>query len=203
MKIACDQSKILSRVCRYKDWADRLWASAFDFRGPTTRAPTGAYPPRAIRRGSERDGKAVEVFETLDRSGGLQKWRGDSRSRSTDLIVWRVPPASRRRQKAAAHAVAFPSSPDAGERCRKQDGCRLVAHLSSYATASPTGKRARPSHDEEIPDRSGKLLTHTAPEMTVLPVVLRVLDRTWQQQNGVFTQRAGTCARTSSYNCSM
>ncbi len=190
------KSKILASGLSTSQLVSTAWASASTFRGSDKRG--GANGAR-IRLAPQKDwevnqpAQLAKVLPTLEK---IQKefnraQTGGKKVSLADLIVLGGCAAIEAAAKKAGHNVQVPFSPG------RTDASQEMTDVESFAVLEPTvdGFRnyqrkgdARPAA-EMLVDRA-RLLTLTAPEMTVLLGGLRVLNTNFGQSPlGVFTKR--------------
>jgi catalase-peroxidase len=175
------------------------WASASTFRGTDKRG--GANGAR-IRLAPQKDwavnnpDELAKVLRTLE---GIQKAFNDAHSGGTqvslaDLIVLGGSAAIEQAAKIAGREIEVPFSPG------RTDADQEHTDVEAFAVLEPKtdGFRNYVGHDqqrsaEDLLLEKARLLTLTAPEMTVLIGGLRVLDANFQSSElGVFTNRPET-----------
>ena len=193
------KSKILASGLSVGQLVATAWASAATFRGTDKRG--GANGAR-LRLAPQKDWEVnnpielAKVLATLER---IQKEFNGAQSGSTrvslaDLIVLGGCAAIEQAAQKAGHNVRVPFCPGRGDATQEQ------TDVESFAVLEPTtdgfrnylGHGHRRAAEELLLDRA-RLLTLTAPEMTVLVGGLRVLNaNVGQSELGVFTTRPET-----------
>jgi catalase-peroxidase len=175
------------------------WASASTFRGTDKRG--GANGAR-IRLAPQKDwavNNPAELSNVLRTLEGIQKEFNSSRSDGkaislADLIVLAGSAAIEAAAKAAGRDVQVPFAPG------RTDADQEHTDVEAFSVLEPTadgfrnylGHDQRRSAEELLLDRA-RLLTLTAPEMTVLLGGLRALNANFQSSElGVFTARPET-----------
>jgi catalase-peroxidase len=196
--IAQLKSKILATGPSTSQLVSTAWASASTFRGSDKRG--GANGAR-IRLAPQKDWEVNQPADLAKVLTALEKVQKDFNASSgkkkvslADLIVLGGCAAIEAAAKKAGVDAQVPFSPG------RTDASQQMTDVESFAVLEPTmdGFRnyhrkgdARPS-PELLVDRA-RLLTLTAPEMTVLLGGLRVLNANFGQSPlGVFTKRPGT-----------
>jgi catalase-peroxidase len=197
--IADLKKRILASGLSIGQLVSTAWASASTFRGTDKRG--GANGAR-IRLAPQKDWEAnspVELAKVLKVLKGVQKEFNGSKTKGkevslADLIVLGGCTAIERAAKNAGHKVKVPFSPGRTDATQKQ------TDIESFAVLEPTAdgfrnylRPGRPRTAEELLLDRARLLTLSAPEMTVLIGGLRVLNANFQQtQLGVLTTRPAT-----------
>ena len=181
------------------------WASASTFRGTDKRG--GANGAR-IRLAPQKDWavnspaelvQVLRVLEGVQTSFNAAHAAGKTRVSLADVIVLAGNAAVEQAAKAAGYDVQIPFTPGRTDASQEQTG------VESFAVLEPTadGFRNYLGAGHQLPAENlllekARLLTLTAPEMTVLVGGLRVLGaNTAQSAHGVFTGRRG--ALTTDY----
>jgi catalase-peroxidase len=198
-EIAALKAKLLASGLSISQLVSTAWASAVTFRGTDKRG--GANGAR-IRLAPQKDwevnspAELAKVLKTLEQ---IQKDFNSSQSGGkkvslADLIVLGGCAAVEAAAKKAGHDVPVPFSPG------RTDASQEQTDVESFAVLEPTAdgfrNYIRKGHTrtaaELLVDRA-RMLTLTAPEMTVLVGGLRVLNaNVGQSQQGVFTKRPET-----------
>ncbi|HLF22210.1 MAG TPA: catalase/peroxidase HPI [Aestuariivirga sp.] len=197
--IAGLKAKILASGLSIPDLVSTAWASAATFRGSDKRG--GANGAR-IRLAPQKDwevnqpAKLAKVLATLT---GIQKAfnaaaKGGKKVSLADLIVLGGGAAIEQAARKAGHDVEVPFTPG------RTDASQAQTDVDSFAVLEPVAdgfrnyrKKAYAVSSEELLLDKARLLTLTAPEMTVLVGGMRVLNaNTGGVQHGVFTKRPGT-----------
>jgi catalase-peroxidase len=196
--IAQLKAKILASGPSISQLVSTAWASASTFRGSDKRG--GANGAR-IRLAPQKDWEVNQPADLVKVLTALEKVQKDFNAASgkkkvsvADLIVLGGCAAVEAAAKKAGVDVQVPFTPG------RTDASQQMTDVESFAVLEPTmdGFRnyhrkgdTRPSPDLLV-DRA-RLLTLTAPEMTVLLGGLRVLNANFGQSPlGVFTKRPGT-----------
>jgi catalase-peroxidase len=192
------KAKLLASGLTVSQLVTTAWASASTFRGSDKRG--GANGAR-IRLAPQKDwevnqpaelAKALKALEKVQKDfNGAQS--GKKKVSLADVIVLGGCAAVEAAAKKAGHEVQVPFAPG------RTDASQEMTDVESFAVLEPTadGFRnyqrkgdTRPA-PELLVDRA-RLLTLTAPEVTVLVGGLRVLNANFgQSQLGVFTKRPG------------
>jgi len=198
--VAALKATILASGLSISQLVSTAWASAATFRGSDKRG--GANGAR-IRLAPQKDWEAnnpaqlAKVLHTLE---GIQKafnaaQAGGKKSVSlADLIVLGGCAAVEQAAKSAGYDVEVPFTPG------RTDASQEQTDVESFAVLEPTadGFRNYPGEGHQLPAEHllierARLLTLSAPEMTVLVGGMRVLNANARQSDlGVFTKRPGT-----------
>ncbi len=193
------KAKILASGLSVSQLVTTAWASASTFRGSDKRG--GANGAR-IRLAPQKDwdvnqpAELAKVLRTLEK---IQKEFNSSQANGkkvslADVIVLGGCAAVEAAAKKAGHDVQVPFAPG------RTDASQELTDVESFAVLEPTAdgfrNYQRKGDDRPAPellvDRA-RLLTLTAPEMTVLVGGLRVLNANFGQSKlGVFTERPGS-----------
>ena len=193
------KEKILASGLTISELVSTAWASASTFRGTDKRG--GANGAR-IRLAPQKDWDANsprELAKVLAILEGIQRDFNDSQTGNklvslADLIVLGGCAAVEQAAKNAGHDVVVPFEPG------RTDASQEQTDVESFAVLEPTadgfrnylGHEHRRTAEELLLDRA-RLLTLTAPQMTVLVGGLRVLNANFgHSELGVFTQRPGS-----------
>ena len=197
--IAALKAKILASGLTVAQLVSTAWASASTFRGTDKRG--GANGAR-IRLAPQKDwdvnqpAALATVLGTLDAI--QQEFHASQSGRKkvslADLIVLGGCAAVEKAAKDAGHGVTVPFTPGRMDASAEQTDAHSFAPLEPTADGFRNYLRAgqRLSPEALLVDRA-KLLTLTAPEMTVLVGGLRILGaNAGMSAHGVFTKRAGT-----------
>jgi catalase-peroxidase len=194
------KSRILASGLSVSQLVSTAWASAATFRGTDKRG--GANGAR-IRLAPQKDwavnnpSELAKVLQTLE---GIQKAFNDSQSGGNkkvslaDLIVLGGCAAVEQAAKKAGHDVHVPFTPG------RTDASQEQTDVESFAVLEPTFDGFRnhlgPDHvlaAEHLLLERARLLTLSAPQMTVLLGGMRVLNANAGQSDlGVLTRRPGT-----------
>jgi catalase-peroxidase len=196
--IAHLKTKILASGPSISQLVTTAWASASTFRGTDKRG--GANGAR-IRLAPQKDWGVNQPAELAKVLVALEKIQKDFNSSQSgkkkvslaDVIVLGGCAAIEAAAKKAGHAVQVPFAPG------RTDASQEMTDVESFAVLEPTADGFR-NYLRKGDDRSAtellveraRLLTLTAPEMTVLLGGLRVLNANFGQSKlGVFTERPG------------
>jgi catalase-peroxidase len=197
--IANLKAKILASGLSTSQLVTTAWAAASSFRGTDKRG--GANGAR-LRLAPQKDwevnqpaelAKVLPVLEKIQKEfNGSQS--GKKKVSLADVIVLGGCAAIEAAAKKAGHAVQVPFAPG------RTDATQEMTDVESFAVLEPTADGFR-NYFKKGDDRSptemlverARMLTLTAPEMTVLLGGLRVLGANHGQSKlGVFTERSGT-----------
>ncbi len=197
--IAQLKGKILASGLSISQLVSTAWAAAASFRGTDKRG--GANGAR-IRLAPQKDwevNQPAELAKVLQALEKIQKEFNKSQSGAkkvslADLIVLGGCAAVEAAAKKAGHGVQVPFSPG------RTDASQEMTDVESFAVLEPTADGFR-NYQRKGDNRSpvellverARLLTLTAPEMTVLVAGMRALNANHGQSPlGVFTERSGT-----------
>jgi catalase-peroxidase len=197
--IAGLKATVLASRLSVSQLVSTAWASAASFRGTDKRG--GANGAR-IRLAPQKDWEVNNPAELRKVLQALEQIQTEFNSSQTsgkrvslaDLIVLAGCAAVEEAAKNAGHNVQVPFSPG------RTDASQEWTDVESFAVLEPTadgfrnylGKGHRKSAEELLVDRA-RMLTLTAPEMTVLIGGMRVLNaNAGQSELGVFTRRPET-----------
>ncbi|HTU17458.1 MAG TPA: catalase/peroxidase HPI [Gemmataceae bacterium] len=193
------KAKILASGLSISQLVTTAWASAATFRGTDKRG--GANGAR-IRLAPQKDWEVNQPAELAKVLQALEKIQKDFNSSQSgrkkvslaDVIVLGGCAAVEAAAKKAGHDVQVPFSPG------RTDASQEMTDVESFAVLEPTADgfcnylgngQDRPA--EELLVERARLLTLTAPEMTVLVGGMRVLNASFgQAAQGVFTERPGS-----------
>ncbi len=192
------KAKILASGPSISQLVTTAWASAATFRGTDKRG--GANGAR-IRLAPQKDWEVNQPAELAKVLAALEKVQKEfNRSQSggkkvslADVIVLGGCAAVEAAAKRAGHGVQVPFSPG------RTDASQEMTDVESFAVLEPTADGFR-NYYRKTDDRSptdmlverARLLTLTAPEMTVLLGGMRALKANFGQSDlGVFTERPG------------
>jgi catalase-peroxidase len=198
--IAALEGKLLASGLSISQLVSTAWASASTFRGTDKRG--GANGAR-IRLAPQKDwdvNNPPELAKVLRTLEGIQKAFNDAQAGGkkrvslADLIVLGGCAAVEQAAKNAGHDVQVPFTPG------RTDGSQKQTDVESFAVLEPDadGFRNYVGQGHEGPTESllierARMLTLSAPEMTVLVGGMRVLNANARQsQLGVFTTRPET-----------
>jgi catalase-peroxidase len=198
--IAALKGQILASGLSISQLVSTAWASASTFRGTDKRG--GANGAR-IRLAPQKDWAAnnpAELAKVLQALEGIQKAfnaaqaGGKKQVSMADLIVLGGCAAVEQAAKNAGHDVLVPFTPG------RTDASQAQTDVESFAVLEPTadGFRNYLAPGQALPAEHlllerARMLTLTAPEMTVLVGGLRALNaNAGQSAVGVFTKRPGT-----------
>jgi catalase-peroxidase len=197
--IAALKAKVLASGVSISRLVATAWASAATFRGSDKRG--GANGAR-IRLAPQRDWEAnepAELAEVLQKLEIIQEafngaQSGGKKVSLADLIVLGGCAGVEEAAKKAGHDVKVPFSPGRTDASQEQTDVESFAVLEPAADGFRNYLRAglKARAEEHLLDRA-RLLTLTAPEMTVLIGGMRALNVNFgQSPHGVFTARPGT-----------
>jgi catalase-peroxidase len=198
--IAALKARVLASGLSISQLVSTAWASASTFRGTDKRG--GANGAR-IRLAPQKDwdvNNPPELAKVLRTLEGIQKAFNDAQAGGkkrvslADLIVLGGCAAVEQAAKNAGHDVQVPFTPG------RTDGSQEQTDVESFAVLEPTadGFRNYLAQGNQLPAEHllierARMLTLSAPEMTVLVGGMRVLNANTRQSNvGVFTKRPGT-----------
>jgi len=197
--VAAIKAKVLASGLTIPQLVTTAWASAATFRGSDKRG--GANGAR-IRLAPQKDWEAnqpVELAKVLTKLEVIQEafsevHAGRKKISLADLIVLAGCAAVEEAAKKADHDVKVPFSPGRTDASQEQTDVESFAPLEPVADGFRNYLRAglgTPA-EELLLDRA-KLMTLTAPEMTVLVGGLRALNaNVGQSRHGVLTSAPGT-----------
>jgi catalase-peroxidase len=197
--IADLKAKILASGLSIPQLVTTAWASAATFRGTDKRGGANGGRIRLAPQKYWEVNQPVELSKVLGVLETIQKdfngaQAGGKKVSLADLIVLGGCAAVEAAAKAAGHDVTVPFAPG------RTDASQDQTDMASFAVLEPTadgfrnylGKGHVKPAEELLVDRA-RLLTLSAPEMTVLLGGLRALNANYgQSKHGVFTQRPGT-----------
>jgi len=198
--IAALKAKILASGLSVSQLVSTAWAAASTFRGTDKRG--GANGAR-IRLAPQKDWEVnspAELAKVLQTLAGVQKAFNDAQAGGkkrvslADLIVLGGCAAVEQAAKKAGYDVPVPFTPG------RTDASQEQTDVESFAVLEPTadGFRNYLGEGHQLPAEHllierARLLTLTAPEMTVLVGGMRALNANARQSGlGVFTRRPGT-----------
>ena len=193
------KTKLLASGLSISQLVSTAWAAASSFRGTDKRG--GANGGR-LRLSPQKDWAVNDPATLAQALPALEKIQTEfNTSRSdkkrvslADLIVLGGCAAVEQAAKKAGHQVTVPFTPGRTDASQEQTDVDSFAVLET--TADGFRNYFHPDHKrpaEELLVEKARLLTLTAPEMTVLVGGLRVLGaNTGQSKLGVFTDRPGT-----------
>jgi catalase-peroxidase len=191
--------KILASGLSVSELVSTAWMSASTFRGSDKR---GGVNGARIRLAPQKDwevnqptqlAKVLKTLEGIQSAFNKQKSRGKKVSLA-DLIVLAGCAGIEKAAKNAGHKVTVPFTPG------RMDASQEQTDVASFAVLEPEADGFRNylktkfavSAEEMLVDKA-RLLTLTAPEMTVLIGGMRVLNANYgKSQHGVFTKRPET-----------
>ena len=197
--VAALKARILASRLSISQLVTTAWASASTFRGSDKRG--GANGAR-IRLAPQKD---WEVNQPDELAKVLSKLEGDPEGiqqrtdraarkfRSPTSSYWAAAQPSKQPQRKLATTSRFPFSPG------RTDASQAQTDVASFAVLEPAAdgfrnyvQGGRRLAAELLVDKA-KLLTLTAPEMTVLIGGMRALDANYaNSKHGVFTNQPGT-----------
>jgi catalase-peroxidase len=198
--IAALKGRILASGLSTSQLVTTAWASAATFRGTDKRG--GANGAR-IRLAPQKDWEVnnpPELAKVLATLEGIQKAFNDAQAGGTkkvslaDVIVLGGCAAVEQAAKKAGYDVQVPFTPG------RTDASQDQTDVESFAVLEPTsdGFRNYLGNGHELPSEHlllerARMLTLTAPEMTVLLGGMRVLGANARPSDlGIFTKRPGT-----------
>ena len=198
--VAALKSRILASGLTVPQLVSTAWASASTFRGTDRRG--GANGAR-IRLAPQKDwavndppalAKVLRTLEGIQQAFNDAQARGKKRVSLADLIVLGGSAAVEKAAQDAGFDVQVPFAPG------RMDASQEQTDVESFAVLEPTadGFRNYLGKGQELPAEHllierARLLTLSAPEMTVLAGGLRALNaNTGRSQVGVLTKRPGT-----------
>lgn len=197
--VAALKAKLLSSGLSITQLVSTAWASAATFRGTDMRG--GANGAR-IRFAPQKDWEVnnpAELAKVLQKLQEIQddfnrSQVGGKKISLADLIVLGGCAAVEQAAANAGHDVGIPFTPG------RTDASQEQTDVESFAVLEPTadGFRNYIRAGEKLPPEHlllerARLLTLTAPQMTVLIGGMRALNANFgQSQHGVFTNRPGT-----------
>jgi catalase-peroxidase len=197
--IAALKNKILASGLSISELVGTAWASAATFRGTDKRGGANGARIRLAPQKYWDVNQPVELSKILQTLETVQKEFNASQSGGkqvslADVIVLGGCAAIEEAATKAGHSLKVPFSPGRGDASQEQ------TDLESFAVLEPTAdgfrnylRKGHLRSGEELLVDKARLLTLTAPEMTVLLGGLRVLDTNFEHsQHGVFTNRPGT-----------
>jgi catalase-peroxidase len=192
------KAEVLNSGLSVSQLVSTAWASASTFRGSDKRG--GANGAR-IRLAPQKDWRVNNpaqlkiVLETLE---GIQKKFNNAQSKGkkvslADLIVLAGCAGVEKAAKDAGFTVTVPFSPGRMDASQEQTDVDSFAVLEPAADAFRNYLKMKYSiPSEELLVDKARLLTLTAPEMTVLVGGMRVLNTNFDKsKHGVFTKRPG------------
>ena len=193
------KAKVLATGLSVQELVSTAWASASTFRGSDKRG--GANGAR-IRLAPQKDWEAnqpaqiarvLDVLESIRQTFNAAQTGGKKISLA-DLIVLAGAAGVEKAAKAAGNDVSVPFTPGRMDASQEQTDAASFAALEPRADAFRNyvnGSKLQFMQAEEALVDRARLLTLTAPEMSVLIGGLRVLT-VGQPQHGVFTDRPET-----------
>jgi catalase-peroxidase len=197
--IAALKAKILASGLSISELVTTAWASAATFRGTDKRGGANGARLRLAPQKYWDVNQPVELGKILQTLEAIQKEFNGSQSGGkkvslADVIVLGGCAAVEEAAKKAGHAVTVPFTPG------RTDASQEQTDMESFAVLEPTADGFRnylrkghlKSAEELLVDRA-RLLTLTAPEMTVLVGGMRVLNaNVGKSKDGVFTKQPET-----------
>ena len=198
-EIAALKTKILASGLSISQLVTTAWASAATFRGTDKRGGANGARLRLAPQKYWDINQPVELSKILRTLEGIQKEFNSSQSSGkqvslADLIVLGGCAAVEEAAKNAGHPLKVPFAPG------RTDASQEETDIHSFAVLEPTADGFRnylenghqKSAEEQLVDRA-RLLTLTAPEMTVLVGGMRALNANFgQSKHGVLTNQPGT-----------
>jgi catalase-peroxidase len=196
--IAQLKAKILASGPSISHLVTTAWASAASFRGTDKRGGANGARIRLAPQKNWEVNQPAELAKVLTALEKVQKEFNSSQSGKkkvslADVIVLGGCAAIEAAAKKAGQGVQVPFSPG------RTDASQEMTDVESFAVLEPTAdgfRNYQPGRDdraaaEQLVERA-RLLTLTAPEMTVLVGGMRVLNAdVGQSKLGVFTERPG------------
>jgi catalase-peroxidase len=196
--IAQLKAKILASGLSHTQLVTTAWASASTFRGTDKRGGANGARIRLAPQKNWEVNQPAELAKVLPILEKIQKdfnsgQSGGKKVSLADVIVLGGCAAVEAAAKKAGHQVQVPFSPG------RTDASQEMTDVESFAVLEPTADGFRNylrkgddrSPTELLVERT-RLLTLTAPEMTVLVGGLRMLNANFGQSKlGVFTERPG------------
>jgi catalase-peroxidase len=198
--IAALKERILASGLSVAELVATAWASASTFRGTDKRGGANGARVRLAPQNQWEVNDPAQLAKVVRTLEGIQREfdaapapaaGGNKRVSLADLIVLGGCAAVERAAKNAGFTVVVPFTPG------RTDASQEQTDVESFAVLEPTvdafrnylGKGHRRPTEQLLVDRA-RLLTLTAPEMTVLVGGLRVLNANAQRsQHGVFTRQ--------------
>jgi catalase-peroxidase len=198
-EIAALKGKILASGVSISDLVTTAWAAAATFRGTDKRGGANGARIRLAPQKYWDVNQPVELAKALKILEGVQKEFNGSQSGGkkvslADVIVLGGCAAVEEAAKKAGHEVEVPFTPG------RTDSSQEQTDVESFSVLEPTADGFRNylrkgevrSAEELLVDRA-RLLTLTAPEMTVLIGGMRALNANFEKtKHGVFTDRPET-----------
>ncbi len=193
--IAQLKTKILASGLSISQLIATAWASASSFRGTDKRGGANGARIRLAPQKNWEVNQPAELAKVLPTLEKIQKEfsNGGKKVSLADVIVLGGCAAVEAAAKKAGHDVKVPFAPG------RTDASQEMTDVESFAVLEPTGDGFR-NYQRKGDDRAptdvlverARLLTLTAPEMTVLLGGLRVLNVNFGQSAlGVFTKQPG------------
>ncbi len=198
--VAALKAKVLGSGLSVSQLVSTAWASAATFRGTDKRGGANGARIRLAPQKNWAVNNPIELTRVLETLEGIQRAFNDAqpggkkRVSLADLIVLGGCAAVEQAARSAGHEVQVPFTPG------RTDATQEQTDVESFALLEPTadGFRNYVGAGNELPAEHllverARLLTLSAPEMTVLVGGLRVLNaNTGQSSVGVLTSRPGT-----------
>ncbi len=195
--IAALKKKILASGLSVRELVATAWASASTFRGSDKRGGANGARIRLVPQKSWEVNQPAQLPKVLGVLEGIQaafhaNQSADKKVSIADLIVLGGTAAVEEAAKRAGHDLRVPFRPG------RTDATQEQTDVASFAVLEPRmdGFRNYRTTDSKVPAEvalleRARLLTLTAPEMTVLVGGLRVLE-VGATARGVLTKRPGT-----------
>jgi catalase-peroxidase len=193
------KAKLLASGLSIPQLVTTAWASAATFRGTDKRGGANGARLRLAPQKYWEVNEPMELAKILGKLEAIQKefngaQTGAKKVSLADLIVLGGCAAVEAAAKAAGHTVTVPFKPG------RTDASQEQTDMASFAVLEPTAdgfrnymQKGHVKPAEELLVDRARLLTLTAPEMTVLLGGLRALNANYEQsKHGVFTHRPGT-----------
>ena len=198
-EIAALKTKLLASGLSSSQLVTTAWASAATFRGTDKRGGANGARLRLAPQKYWDVNQPVELAKILRTLEDIQKefngsQSGGKQASLADLIVLGGCAAVEEAAKNAGRPVKVPFTPG------RTDASQEETDIHSFAVLEPTGDGFRNylrnghqrSAEEQLVERA-RLLTLTAPEMTVLVGGMRALNANFgQSKHGVLTNQPGT-----------
>ena len=198
-EIAALKTKLLASGLSSSQLVTTAWASAATFRGTDKRGGANGARLRLAPQKYWDVNQPVELAKILRTLEDIQKefngsQSGGKQASLADLIVLGGCAAVEEAAKNAGRSVKVPFTPG------RTDASQEETDIHSFAVLEPTGDGFRNylrnghqrSAEEQLVERA-RLLTLTAPEMTVLVGGMRALNANFgQSKHGVLTNQPGT-----------
>jgi catalase-peroxidase len=198
-EIAALKAKLLASGLSISDLVTTAWASAASFRGTDKRGGANGARLRLMPQKYWDVNQPVELSKILSTLESVQKefnasLTGGKKVSLADTIVLGGCAAIEQAAKNAGFTVTVPFTPG------RTDATQEQTDLESFSVLEPVAdgfrnylRKGQLKSAEELLVDKARLLTLTAPEMTVLVGGMRALDaNTGHAKHGVFTATPGT-----------